>query len=189
MSPSPVPLPSPETQRDFWKTCPAHHELFKEQRWIFLGFSCTFVLFMCGGGPTAFSCTSHRWLWGAAGPGDAEQGGQTAQPVGPGKSSEVTSWPYPEPHSPPVLVSPCGMLPAETQPHGSTELCLQMTARGGWMLLTLLCQLGSALQEVNLEGAVTHRALWPCSVSQEVALSPATLPLLLLPCPLSVSGV
>lgn len=121
--------------------------------------------------------------------GEAGQGGPRAQPTVPGEGSEVTSWLYPKPRSPQLPLSPCWMLPAETQPRGSSELCLQMTARGGWMLLTLLCRPGSALQEVNLEGALTHRTLRPCCISQEVAVSPATFPLLLLPCPISVSAV
>lgn len=122
------------------------------------------------------------------GPGEAGQRGQTTQTLAPGKSSEVAAWWFLKPCSPSESVLPCWVLPAETQPCGSTDLCLRMSAGGGWMLLVSPCRRGSGLQEANLEGAATHRNLRPLCISQDVALPPATLQLLL-PCPLSVSGV
>lgn len=80
-----------------------------------------------------------------------------------------------------VPVSPCWMLPAETQPRRSTEFPLPMPARGGWILLT---RPGSTLQVAIREGAVAHEP--PCRTVFHscISLFAAIARLLLLPCPI-----
>lgn len=78
-----------------------------------------------------------------------------------------------------VPVSPCWMLPAETQPCRSTEFPLPTPARGGWMLLAWP---DSALRVAIWEGAAPHEPLGPTIFPSAISLSAAITPLLLLPC-------